>query len=378
MNKIVCAFASVFPALIMGCASNDAQKSNQHQKSQLNNAIYTKLIKTSSGWEFSDFSDTHIINGVNLETGLPQWETSERRCISGLGVKGRVDYCDKVVNEDLFVTSSIDTGNAVLSAIMIPFSFGISATTVYQDVTFDQEAFNAAYKEAYSKIDKKQLEDIDQSITSWKGKRLELSQLYKRALDNWESSFKVSFQDVSGISQGIVDDHDPNKWIYLSENMDTPKVPVVGKRLSEFASELNKLKQYKLNQDIDRYSQAKVICTGYQNLTRDYNFNVKCPSKAKVDIKNQRVDGSAYFEITGKNKERVYPTFYSMNNEDIVISMSSGKVYLENKTSEYVTIEEISFYYKDQIASRTNLAITLPPESRTDTSHSMKDRKSVV
>ncbi|WP_277208372.1 hypothetical protein [Vibrio misgurnus] len=353
--------------ILSGCASNSEQtKYTEYSNSLLSNNIYAKLEHTASGWQFTQFSTNHTSNMINLKTREPNWDTKDRQCIAGLGMASRSDYCGKIENPDLFLSSSINTGNAVLSALVVPLTFGISATTVTKTVTFDYDEYTKAVRQALDNMqDRDLLQNIDSTINDWEKERQNLLSLHKNAVNNYGQTFKKSMFDTSG----LVDIHayDVNTMVSISTHSLEPKESINAASLVELKSRLSKVKEADLAEAKEKFTTANVVCYNYSELEKKYDLKVSCSKSAKIDTINKRLDGEALFTIRGIHKNRLLPKRYSLENNDIVLTMERGSINIENRTNDFITLEQVSFYYLDDISSIKNLSIELPPQSKTKT-----------
>jgi|GEM_PF-6932742 len=350
--------------VLAGCTSNSEQtKRAGNSKSLLSNYLYAKLENTDSGWQFTQFSTTSDSNMINLKTRTPNWNTRERQCLAGLGVKSRSDYCGKIENSEQFLSGSVNKVNAVLSVLIAPITFGISATTVTKTVSFDLDEYTDAVNQAFVNIRERELlEHIDSAITSWEKERQSLLSEHKQAINDYSHTFKKSIKDTSGLVD--VNAYNVNSMVSISARSLEPKQEVNASTLADFYSQLSKTKETNLAQAKETFSTASVDCFNYSELDKMYDLKVYCPTITKINNINKKLDGEALFTIRGLNKKRLLPKYYSLKNNDIVLTMDHGTIYIENKTNDFITLEQVSFYYLNDISSRENLSIELPPQSK--------------
>lgn len=364
---------SLLALTLTGCASNDAQTSlTASGKTTVDNGIYdtiehdiyATLKHTSTGWRFIDFTTDGSAHMVNLKTGNPNWDRSDRQCIVGLGTESRSDHCDKVENPELFLTSSVNTGNAVMSVLVAPITFGLSATTVTKTVTFDRNEYAQALMEAWgNEQDKNLMQSIDDSLTDWKKERLALSTAYESFVNEHRSTLKKSITDESGLVD--VSAFDLDSMVSISTHKLEQKSRFSGASLAELQRRISKEKTLDLANTRKRFTTVNVECNYRHILGSEYVTDVSCPTSAVVDTKNKILKGDVAFTILSINKERVLPKNYSLKNKDIVLTLDGDKINIENSTNDYITIEQVSLYYLDDIALSPSLSIELPPQSRT-------------
>ncbi|EOC5885994.1 hypothetical protein ACRJTH_002691 [Vibrio vulnificus] len=352
---------------LTGCASNNEQtKRTGIGSDSLSNNIYAKLEQTAYGWQFTQFSTNRNSNMINLKTLEPNWDTQDRECIAGLGMKGQVNYCGRLENADLFLSSSINTGNAVLSALAVPLTFGISATTVTKTVTFDYDEYTKAVKQAFDNMqDRNLLKIIDNTINNWEKERKILLSQHEQAVNSYGHTFKKSIFDASGLVD--INAYDVDSMVSITPHNIEPKQSVHAASLAELNSVLSKVKEADLLKVKEQLTTANVTCYNYSEMDRKYDLNVSCPKNAKIDTENQKIGGQALFTIRGIHKNRLLPKNYTLENNDIVLTMEFGYINIENRTNDFISLEQVSFYYLNEISSIKNLSIELPPQSKMKT-----------
>lgn len=366
---------SLLALMLTGCASNDAQTpivtNGQAEtpivsdgQAAISNHFYATLKHTDSGWRFVDFDTNGGGNMVNLKTGNPNWATSDRQCIVGLGTDRRSDHCDKVEKPDLFLTSSVNTGNAVMSVLVAPITFGLSATSVTKTVAFDRDKYHEALMEAWAhEKDTNLMLSIDDSLTDWKKERSALLTAYESFVNEHRSTLKKSITDESGLVDVSVFDLD--SMVSISTHKLKQMTNVTGASLTELQRRIAKEKVLDLANTRKRFSTVNVECNYKHSLGGEYVTDVSCPTSAVVDTENKKLKGDVAFTILSVNKERVLPRHFLLKNKDIVLTLDGDKINIENTTNDYITIEQVSLYYLDDIALSPSLSIELPPQSRT-------------
>ena len=356
----------LLPLVLAGCTSSNIEPTKHTEdRVKLNNPLYAKLEKTDSGWKFNQFSMTPNTSMVNLKTGQPEWKTKSRQCIAGLLVERRSNYCGKVENQNHFLFSSMNKGNAFLSVLVAPFTLGLSLTEVTKTVTFDKGAYTDAMNQAFADLpDKELLQNIDTTLSSWNSGRQGLLATYQHEISEFGPSFKKTLKDSSGLVDVASYNLDTMVRIVGARLPNKPKVSAV--TLTEFNSALKKAKQTNLAKAKERFSTASVVCAYDKKLSTRYNLKVSCPSSVKIDTAKKKLDGEALFTILSVRKDELLPKHFTLKNKDIMLTMNSGIINIENKTDDYITVKNVAFYYQDEISSRENLSIELPPRAMTN------------
>jgi hypothetical protein len=85
-----------------------------------------------------------------------------------------------------------------------------------------------------------------------------------------------------------------------------------------------------------------------------------CPEKK--EIKNENYDIPVKVNIKSLNFEKIIPAQFELSDKILKMLKNGDEIILTNFSSKYITIENISFYYNNQISDFNEDKIELPPQ----------------
>lgn len=367
-TQIVSLIISAYIALsTSGCSSTPSQdlaKPLNNEKQYLSD-IYARLEKQGDSYQFAEFQVNKAPKEgawVNLSTGEPVWSTEDSRCGEGL-IKDRyvnVGSCSEVVNESLFMVTDFDEGDVLTRALIAPLTLGTSLTGVSFDVYFDRDAYNRAVESAYQSTDEGQFQKIDDAVMDWFESYRLLTSSYQNSLQEWKSGVQIEVLDKSGFYKGEPL-NDFTQYIKVTPSHLSPPKVVVANSSHKLLANVETEKQAHLQKVNNLTSVANVNCN--DTIHRGFDIRYQCPDSFNVNLKKQEVTGDIGIQVLSKNVYNVTPPRMIVKNNEISVQLESGDINLVSSSTDFITVESISFYYNGLIATRSNLNLELAPES---------------
>ena len=354
---------ALFVVVLTACASNKSVDTSTSAKLNIDKPVYALLKKTKSGYRFTEFQShkpaSNSLPWVNLKTGMPTWATRTSRCGVGL-IKSRnhnVYDCDEVVKEELFLESDFDEGDAAIRVLGAAFTMGLTLTGASFDVVFNNDAWEEAYKEAYSNTDISTLENFGVKLA-------ELNVTYKSTVKNYSNAkiqakdnIKFNYIDKSGLYYSQTDFK--NLVSYKARNL--AHIPnYYGSSAVELMRDFDNKKQVLVSEWDTLSSSILVNCSSHE--TNGFTVEMVCPDYFKVI--NGKVVGEITVNILNRNFNRVFVKNYNTGDDNLRLIFDDELIGLSNNTDKFLSIDSIAVYYLDNVAKNKNLDIELSPRSQ--------------
>lgn len=360
--------------LISACSSTSNNEGEPYGKgygAQLKGQpLYAVLSKGASDrYTFTRFttdrpsSDTNSA-WVDLSQLKPVFSTSDSDCatqtVLGVDHGSNDETCSNLeVRKNLFHDSSINTSDVLATtagnALLTVMTFGIGAMVAqgYYTVEFDEDAYIDALNEAKANFDIQSflagLNKFDRDLAQ-RQKQLDAEIEFKRA--SLEKAIKVSFIDKSKLYG-----KSPKDIVSVSINSYQSSLKLVRstefKKVEDLYLKLDK-KDAKVRSDV----VFKTTCN--TRALRGWNYSVSgCGFEAGLNDKSMK---SVSIAVNSKKKFYV-PYLPTMTDKTVVVKAENGKLTITNKTDKYLKIDSVSMYVGNNIETRTNLNVEVPPEA---------------
>ena len=362
--------------LISACSSTPNNESERYGKGygdQLKGQqLYAVLSKGESNrYAFTRFttnrpsSDTNSA-WVDLTQLKPVFSTSDSDCttqtVLGTHDESNDPICSNLeLRENLFHDSTINTGDVVATtagnALVTVITFGIGAIAAqgYYTVEFDEDAYIDALKEAKANFD---IQPILVELNKFEADLVQRQKLLDAEIESKRTSLdnaiKMSFIDKSKLYG-----KSPKDKEIVSVSIKSLQSSLKSVRSTEFAkvedlyNKLNK-KEAKVRSDV----VFKTTCN--TRFLSDWNYSVSgCGFEAGLNDKSMKS-----VSITVNSKKKFYvPYLPTMTDKTVVVKAENGKLTITNKTGKYLKIDSVSMYVNNDIETRTNLNVEVPPEA---------------
>lgn len=363
--------------LIAACSSTPNNESERYGKGygdQLKGQqLYAVLSKGESDrYAFTRFttdrpnSDTNSA-WVDLSQLKPVFSTSDSDCTTqglvalvGIEDERNDEICSNLeLRENLFHDSTINTGDVVATTAgnalltVITFGMGAMAAQGHYTVEFDEDAYIDALKEAKANFDIQPiLVDLNKFDTDLAQRQKQLDDEIESKRASLDKAIKVSFIDKSKL--------------YGKSPKDTVSVSIKSHQSSLKSvrnTEFKKVEDLylKLNKkDANVRSDVVFKTTCNTRFLSDWNYSVSgCGFEAGLNDKSMKS-----VSITVNSKKKFYvPYLPSMTDKTVVVKAENGKLTITNKTGKYLKIDSVSMYVGNDIETRTNLNVEVPPEA---------------
>ena len=271
--------------------------------------IFARLSKTSLGYEFKSFRTTNAIfdDMVNLNIAKPT-----------------ISYLN-----------SISDFKQAYKEACINLSGSISACRDSIKNTIDKlTAIESERAHSYTKAQKF------------------IAEYYT----NTNANIVIEINDQSGLYDNSINYKD----LFSLEfpRLEHEKLYVSAKYLNKFLANYKKSMSY-YDKDLKRMETLNGHCN--ESYIGGFNLSVICPK-----IVGFKQEAPIKIRVTVKSKDIVnsIPKSYAVFDDVLRLNMNDGKIDFENVSKYYITIQSISFYHQDKIATLHN-DISLPPESLT-------------
>ncbi|WP_282066165.1 hypothetical protein [Vibrio rotiferianus] len=363
--------------LIAACSSTPNNESERYGKGygdQLKGQqLYAVLSKEDSGrYAFSRFttdrpnSDTNSA-WVDLSQLDPVFSTSDSDCttqslvaVVGIEDESNDEICSNLeLRENLFHDSTINTddvvastaGNALLT--VITFGMGAMAAQGHYTVEFDEDTYIDALNEAKANFDiQPLLVDLNKFDTdlALRQKQLDAEIESKRA--SLDKAIKVSFIDKSKLYG-----KSPKDIVSVSIKSHQSSLKSVRntefKKVEDLYLKLNK-KEAEVRSDVVFETDCNT------RFLRGWNYSISgCGFEAGLNDKSMK-----NVSMTVKSKKEFYvPYLPTMSDKTVVVKAENGKLTISNKTGKYLKVDSVSMYVGNDIETRTNLNVEVPPEA---------------
>jgi hypothetical protein len=237
-------------------------------------------------------------------------------------------------------------------------TYGTAGTARTTNVVFDRDAYTKAVTEADKALGvtrKELLEAVERIYGEWD----ELSKSY--LLDLGSVTPQITVTDRSGFfKEGQVS--------YMQNVTITPRQIVSPQSLDllKFANPLSLellTKHFETNLRSAWREQASSYRVACSDIARGgFSIRVTCPRLA-LRTKNSASTIPISVEVLSRTFARVIPRAFEARDPRLHAIFALDVVKLRNATNAFITIDAISVYYQGKISTKSNLAITLPPQS---------------
>lgn len=424
-RKICCNLLSIHLCLILtllaGCAhENVIQKGDVIYGVRL----YANMEKRDDLYYISTISnDKNLPNPVfNLNTMLPEFDTSKGRCSDSLAANNRFRmgksryhdwfeecYCEK---EEIFRACSLDIIETMTMQLIVgPIFIFIPNILGWneRDYYFDSDRYYQAVNDAliFSEIDRdeivKEYNEIYNSILESKSHIENISEIHKTKVSNLVSEFEAEdrsriktinsnldfnliTKDLSGFYNGVEIDftrillpHDYRSKINLiGEDIIISNQDIIKASPDKFILEYSKvLSEYKnREQQLKERSQkylselratfeeiqksSYTIETSQPHNTFTYNVNIDTPSQ--VAYTSRSISIPVIIKILSKDFGVRFPS-YRCGDQNLSLDFDGLNIMLKNNTGKYLTVHTISVYHNSEIFTY-EYGLQLPPSSK--------------
>jgi len=325
--------------------------------------LFAKLRKHGSKYIFEQYSTQYSSNEpwVKLNDRLPMWFIgTEYKCLNDTKENWPVQCC-KTMNEELFrfftPKSMFDIG-----IVHVANPFG--------NVQFDNNKFITAYNDAY----KNSALNVCEDIRRISEKTTKISNRYNNILSKYNEMFniakkrvKINYYNKSGC---WFDKKElKNKiQVNISKNNLPYKRPVF--------PELTRSKLDELIESIDNYYDTRysnsaffkklqetcsflnVQCEFQKSMNIDYSLEY--PSEVYVNNTNFAVPIEVI--VNTINIRNMRPSNIRIRDDNLELLLSEGIIYLTNLSNRYLSLDNVAFYYNNEISSIQN-SLDLPPHA---------------
>jgi hypothetical protein len=150
---------SCISILLLSCASveqaNVSETKSRSLMSQLQVPLFATLSEVDDGYEFTDIGfGQNKAYQINLRSGEPTWDISKTMmCSYGLAIKKtRFPDCDDPNNFPPFYEAPVTVGTVAGYTVVFALTMGMSTFMGSVEYEFNEDKFNEALENAYSKI----------------------------------------------------------------------------------------------------------------------------------------------------------------------------------------------------------------------------------
>ncbi|MGF1740367.1 hypothetical protein L4C34_04660 [Vibrio profundum] len=345
--------------VIAGCSSNKISQTKKTDAPKI--PLYALLKNTSNGYQFAQFSNDYVRGKpwVRLSDGNPMWDTRKEDCTIGL-TPVESERCSKM-DDTLFMYKGSDftAEKTAQYAVLSVISIGIMSIAPPGSVEFDKGKYNKALEEANTTFKDKYpnyrayLERFDFVRTKMETKVKEIGSAY---YNHQSKPVKLTIVDKSGLyKNNTVNTKTFERGVKLSKANFTRWEHFSDDNLYKLVDSINSYEKLRLDQI--RLAAENYLLSCNPKYLRNIHFKYQCAPS--VGINNKSV--SAKVIISSVDYNDVIPSSLKASDKHLRVWLEGRKVYVENKTSKYIVVSSIAFYYQSKIASLSNLDINLPP-----------------
>lgn len=359
-------FLIIISFVVLGCSSTAKinQKMALEDLQKTSHDLYAHLEYVDGEYLFTEFTtgtpDYNKEAWVNLKTGKVYWNIESVRC--GIGfIKDPSDFeivhCDHVIREHLFMEPVRASGDVTYRAILAPFTWGAALSGATYNIEFNSQKYFLAYEAAFKKISTEKLNDLFKILRRTEDFHQKIKQEYDNSIKTADLEIKII--DRSGLYENSIDF---DNIIYLEKNV-----------LSGITSQLEKSVELLRNQALLEESRLKakwadetnvldVVCPESTFIRSNFTISTECPDRI---VKSEGAFRSrAVTTIHSRSFDDVYPRKYFLEDEKISLDFHNNQILISNKSLDFVSIHNISFYYNGQISNIDDLDLNLSPNSR--------------
>jgi len=354
---------SVVLSVLIGCASQQQQPVTTASVGPAH-PVYGKLEEVDGRYQFTEFMAYGPIQNTNqpwvrLSDRKPMWpEVQEGPCWYGAPPEkhsGIVNPCKKE-NKRLFhmgQRTKLSTSNEVFLGVV---SYGLitaktkSAGASYGIVSLDQELLDQAYTEALAA----------------KGLTPDKAAAYAQQI----AESKAAINDLYSVRQAFQDAYnkDNTKSLVLvndKTNINKHKNTNFGKYIEIYPPVFTPIKSELRNTSLTKLvldaqfmpglltvlweEEAKDIsCKGVPQRVHGYSVEISCMSFLAPDgvyTTSATVDINSYLSVD------LVPDAVHVADRSVAVSLEAGSVYVNNKSSAYIDVSNLSFHYADRLAT---------------------------
>ncbi|MDX1303437.1 hypothetical protein [Photobacterium sp.] len=303
---------------------------------------------------------------VSLHDMQPQFVVSNIDCSTGglLGSASKPNnkICDsEELKDQLFRSSTLSAGDVaqstVLNAAYIVFSFGLGALSAEGHYTseFDIDAYEKAVKDASSKIDLNKLRnELDKFLVDKQENEDSLNAAIDKKYLQLKNSLDIHFIDKSKLYKDTLD----KQAIRLGQRhvdieLSTPwtvfsDMPELYQALNEQIKFKKELVTFTVNCDTNQFRQWSLSTSG-------------CDKSVGLGH-NQKL--SVTYQVNNKKSDKI-DYFPALKDRNIsLVSKDNSEIVVVNNTNSFVKVDALSFYVGEDIETKNNLSINIPPQAK--------------
>jgi len=230
-------------------------------------------------------------------------------------------------------------------------------------VEFDQGKYLSSVKEAEKKLIDT-YENVGQSylmyLDEYNTEMTRFDGLYEKIVSGYKANVapKINLRDDSGLFNNDASAFKSNISVVKNRLLSRSGVDRVEANTIDslilLAKNRNSITAGKL-----RKAATTLSVTCENRNFANVNYTIKCPEEVNSSATEFGVD----VVIESISYRNVLPKYISEEDEFVGLIFKDGKFYLKNKTKNYITVDSISFYHNDKIASSSKIGLELAPLS---------------
>lgn len=365
-KKLVYIIVVLSTCLIYSCASKEPAINNSENVKIIapkckGVSIYGKLQKTDNTYTFSKFSNFFIKPNdtpwIKINDNEPMWFVgNEYKCID----RKDAHYNCKTINESFFRFPKKRSLNI----------YNVHVPTSYVDVEFDKKKYAIAYNEAY----KKNCIDFCNKIIMFSNRYNAIIEHYDEIVSEYnekyqdvQNNIQIKYRDESGCYINQCDIRQKIKVDILKNKLHKKRPRIPSYSTKSFTSLIDKMNTF-LDGKYDQknyFSKLAKTCSYYtlhceKQKCKDVEYVLSYPKK--IDINTKKNPPIIEIVINNVNCRDVKPSFIEGKDKNLKLVFSDDIILLTNMSDNYLTVDNIAFYYNGQITSNNN-SIDLPPQS---------------
>jgi hypothetical protein len=256
-----------------------------------------------------------------------------------------------------------DVGSNVFATVS---TLGVGAAYKLGDVVFDLQSFTAAYNQAIAEDGGKQvisstLSQVGKLFDGINNEYAQVKQKYSNNIKKIEKTIKI--QDKSMLWSSSL--YDFANDVKISPNRLIPSDLVVKSPLTTLLSKVQTENKNLRAKWEHLGSFANVQCKKHY---QTFNYQLGCETTVALDS-NKVNKLNVLVNIDSYKAKKLLPKTFLISDNSVEFVFRNEGFEVTNKTNEYININELSFFYRENIASLNNIDITLPPQSKSVLPH---------
>jgi len=356
-NNIIIVVASL---VLVSCASTRNIKNEVVNYNQFV-SIYANLKQDASGaYKFNNFSFIKKPNMVKMNDLSHTFSIKEESCADGLVFN---DQGGHLCNTEsyLFRETTVSAGdvlkNTFGNALIAVASLGMGVAAFYT-TEFDEDKYVDAVSQALSKINREEILGAADKLIKSARDQLNIS----------KSNFKNKQEAISSILKKNIVVIDKS-GLYPIKNSPTAKAVIS----SDVDTHININSKWSTLQELEILVSELI-----SKNTTNSSITLFCGNIPKF---NAQVSGCGqswgyYSELNitpvtytiATKKEYRFNLFPHVEDKNILIrTTSGGHIEVKNKSTSFITLDSLSLYVGEDVITKTNLSIEIPPNSKSNT-----------